>query len=152
MTEERSRGVVLYTLTGLLLAGGGVWFVRSAPETGTDPRLAAWQETAEQVLPDQPLQADAETIVLRGDLAAERSNPVESGFYALSMICVGAGHVRVRVSAGGNDSGLAVPCVDKPARHTIEVGLATKFYLQVTPEENAGTAVFRWQLRRTNRN
>ena len=152
MTEERSRGIVLYALTGLMLAVGGVWFVRSAPVKELDPRVEAWQATAERELPDQPLQVDADTMVVRGGRTAERNAQIDVGFFALTMICVGTGHVRVRVSTGGDDSGRAVPCSDDPSPQTIRMGLAGQFYLHVSGEENRSAAVFRWQLQRTSRN
>jgi hypothetical protein len=151
VTDERSRGVVLYGLTALMLAGGVFWFLRAAPSTEVDPRVAAWRETAESVLPDLPLQADADTIVLRGEQAAERSTAIDGGSYALSMLCAGTGQVRVRVSTGDNDSGRAVRCSDEPTPETIRVALADEFYLQVSAEEDGGGAVFRWRLQRTRR-
>jgi hypothetical protein len=151
VTDERSRGVVLYGLTALALAGGGVWFLRAAPQTEPDPRVAVWQATAESRLPDMPLQEDADTIVLRGDLAAERNTPIRAGSYALSVICAGTGQVRVRVSTGGTDSGRAVPCSDQPTPEIIRVALVDQFYLQVSAEEDRGGAVFRWRLQRAGR-
>jgi len=147
VTDERSRGVVLYALTALVLAGGGLWFVRAAPDTSADPRAEAWQQAAEQALPDMPLQEDADTIALRGDAPAERTISIDTGAFALSMVCAGVGHVRVKVSTGERDSGRAVQCSPDPTPQTIRIGLAEQFYLQVAAEEQSA-AVFRWQLRR----
>jgi len=149
VTDERRRGVVLYALTALTLAAGAVWYAWAAPQIGPDPRVQQWRATAERLLPDLPLQTMADTIVLENDLAAERRSPIVGGSYALSMICAGTGHVRVRLSTGGNDSGRAVRCSDKPSPDTIRVALADKFFLSVAAEEDEGVAVFRWRLERT---
>lgn len=148
MTEERIRGVTLYALAAVVLLGGGLWFVRAAPETGDDPRLRAWQEKVEQLLPDVPLQALADTVVLTGDLANERTSPVDRGSYRLAMTCAGTGKVRVRVSNNRRDSGRAIVCSESPEVGRIEVALADEFYLQVSGEEDQGGAVFRWRLER----
>lgn len=152
MIAERARGTVLYSLTALILLGGGLWFVRAAPDTEPDPRIPAWRATAEQALPDRPLQAMAETVVLDGRLGTERSTPVDGGEYALSMICAGTGKVRVRVSTGSNDSGRAVPCSEAPAVDRLQVSLAEEFFISLSAEgDDSSGAVFRWRLDRTRR-
>jgi hypothetical protein len=139
---------MLYALTGVLLLGGGVWFLRAAPDTGADPRIAGWRETAERLLPDLPLQAMAETIVLTGELGTERSAPVDGGSYSLSMICAGTGQVRVRLSSTGNDSGRAVQCGETPEVDRLRVAVADEFFMRLTAENDEGGAVFRWRLER----
>ena len=149
MIGDRKRGVLLYSLAGVVLLIGGLWFFGAAPQTGVDPRVAEWQTTAERLLPDLPLQTMADTIVLTGDIATERTSPVDGGSYALSMICAGTGQVRVRLSSNGTDSGLAVRCSDAPTERRLRVALAGEFFLSVSAEEDDGGAVFRWRLERT---
>lgn len=139
---------MLYALTGALLLGGGLWFLWAAPDTGTDPRIAAWRETAERVLPDLPLQAMAETIVLNGALATDRTTPVDGGSYSLSMVCAGTGQVRVQLSSTGNDSGRAVQCGEAPEVDRLRVAVADEFFMRVSAENDEGGAVFRWRLER----
>ncbi|GLY97017.1 DUF6023 family protein [Actinoplanes sp. NBRC 103695] len=148
MTEERIRGVTLYALAAVVLLGGGLWFVRAAPQTGEDPRLRAWQQKVERVLPDVPLQALADTVTLTGDLATERTSPVDRGSYSLVMACAGTGKVRVRVSNNRRDSGRAILCSENPVVGRLAVALADEFYIQVSGEEDHGGAVFRWRLER----
>jgi hypothetical protein len=153
VTEDRTRGALLYSLAGAVLVGGGLWFLRAAPETGLDPRVAGWQETAERLLPDLPLQTMADTIVLTGDISTEHNSPVDGGSYLLSVVCAGTGQVRVRLSSSGlNDSGRGVRCSDNPTAEQLTVGLAGEFYLSVSGEQNQGSAVFRWRLERTGGN
>ncbi|MFG1605784.1 DUF6023 family protein [Actinoplanes sp. NPDC049265] len=147
MSEERLRGVLLYGLAAVVLLGGGLWFVRAAPLTGADPRLQAWQETVEGLLPDRP-RALAETVRLDGDRAAERTSPVDSGSYTLAMVCAGTGRARVRVSTNRRDSGRAVPCSDNPEIGRLDVALADEFYIEITGEDEQSGAVFRWRLER----
>jgi hypothetical protein len=147
---DRARGVLLYSLAGVVLLAGGLWFVRAAPQTGPDPRVARWQRIAEEALPDLPLQTMADTIVISGDAGTERSNAVDGGSYALSMVCAGAGQVRVRLSSSGsNDSGRAVRCSEEPTPEQLRVALADEFHLSVSGERQDGHAVFRWRLERT---
>jgi hypothetical protein len=148
---ERVRGTVLYALSAVLLLAGGVWFVRSAPDDGDDPRVVAWRQTAVRLLPDQPLQVTSDTIVVTGDMSTERTADVQGGSYALSMICLGdGGQVRVRLSASGDeDSGRGVPCSSDPSTVTLTVALASDFFMLVAGETEGGTAVFRWRLDRT---
>ncbi|MCA2213585.1 DUF6023 family protein [Jidongwangia harbinensis] len=147
---DRSRGVVLYAATGVVLLTGAVWFVRAAPDTGVDPRVAAWRATAEGLLPDEPRQAVADTMVLTGVTTRERTAPVDSGAYTLIMVCAGTGRVRVRLSAVSSDSGRAVRCADDPVREQLDdLGLPGEFFMLVTSEPaDTGSVVFRWRLDR----
>ena len=150
MIPDRTRGVLLYALAGAVLLGGGVWFFRAAPPSGLDPRVARWQATAEEMLPDLALQTMADTIVITSDVSTERNAPVDGGSYSLSMVCAGTGQVRVRLSSSGsNDSGLAVRCSDEPTPEQLRVALADEFYMSVSGEQDDGGAVFRWRLERT---
>ncbi len=147
---DRTRGALLYSLTGAVLLGGGLWFFGTAPEDGRDPRIARWQATVEERLPDLAMQTLADTMVVGGDLSTERTSPVDGGWYALSVVCAGTGQVRVRLSSSdGNDTGRAVPCSDDPSPQRLQVALADEFYLSVAAEESDGGAVFRWRLERT---
>jgi hypothetical protein len=142
-------GVSLYAFALVLLVAGGVWFVRTAPDTGEDPAVAAGRATVERLLPDLPRQAQAETMVLGAGVRTERSTDVAGGSYALAMLCVGDGQVRVRLSAVGEDSGRAVPCSEQdPQPVELTVGLADNLYLAVSAETE-GPAVFRWRVTRT---
>lgn len=144
----RPHGALLYLTFGIVLVAAVVWFVRAAPDTGDDPRVAGWRRSAVEQLPDVPLQAAADTMVMTGDAAAARSANVGGGSYDLSMICLGdGGQVRVRLSSAGQDSGRGVPCAEPPTEVTVTVALDAEFYLEVTGETQ-GTAVFRWRLDR----
>lgn len=149
MTDARARGVFLYVLSATVVAGGALWFVRSDP-TRTDPRIDGWRGTVERVLPDRESQVSAETMVLGENGTAERTSAVNGGSYTLAMVCAGTGHVRVRLSSTGTDSGRAVQCApDAPQPDRIQVGLADQFFMEVTAEGGgAGGAVFRWRLER----
>jgi hypothetical protein len=147
---ERDRGRALYALFAVLFAAGGVWFFRAAPGAGADPRLAGWQTTASRLLPDQPFQIKADTIVVTGDRTTERSTGVAAGAYSLSMVCLGdGGQVRVRLSSSGDDSGRGLPCTEDPSTVTLTVALATDFYMTVSGETGGPAAVFRWRLDRS---
>jgi hypothetical protein len=149
MMGHRGRGVALYALFAVLVAGGGAWFVRAAPRTGADPRLAGWQTTAARLLPDQSFQIKADTIVISGDRSTERTTAVDAGAYSLSMVCLGdGGQVRVRLSEGGDDSGRGLPCTEDPRTVTLTVALATHFFMTVSGETGGPAAVFRWRLDR----
>ena len=147
MTEERTRGVLLYAVAAIVVLGGGVWFVRAAPATGPDERVRAWQETVEKLLPDAP-SAVAETVVLQNNLPTDRTSDVAGGSYSLAMVCAGTGRVRVRVSNSRSDSGRAVLCAEQPSPEKIDVALADEFYIQISAENDQGGAVFRWRLER----
>jgi hypothetical protein len=149
VTDERARGVVLYALAGVMLLGGGVWFVRAAPVEQSDD-VAAWRATAERVLPDSSLQFMAETLVLNSGGRTERTSPVVGGAYILSMVCsAAAGQVRVRLSTIGPDSGRAVPCAaEDPDVERIQVALVDELYLRLSAEDAERGVVFRWRLDR----
>jgi hypothetical protein len=149
--DDWGRGALLYSLAGVVLLGGGLWFFRAAPATGDDPRVAGWRETAERLLPELPLQASAETMVLVSGASVERNTPVDGGSYTLSMVCAGTGRIRVQLSASGNDSGRAVSCSDDPDADRVRVALADEFYIRVSVEDDDGGAVFRWRLERSRR-
>jgi hypothetical protein len=147
--EDRAAGATLYAFALVLLLVGGVWFVRAAPEVGEDPAVVAGRATVERLLPDLPRQAGAETMVLAAGGRKERNTSVVGGAYALAMLCVGDGQVRVRLSATGEDSGRAVPCsAEEPEPVELTVGLADDLFMAVSAETR-GAAVFRWRVIRT---
>ncbi|MEU4220986.1 DUF6023 family protein [Actinoplanes sp. NPDC026623] len=146
MTGNRARSVVLYGLAGVLLIAGVLWFVRTAPRTGEDPAVTAGRKTAERLLPDLPLQSEAETMVLAAGVRTERTTSVRGGSYTLALLCIGAGQIRVRLSAQGVDSGRAVPCDEgEPVPLELTVGLADEFFMAVSAETD-GPSVFRWRV------
>jgi hypothetical protein len=144
--KDRVAGAAPYALALVLLAAGGVWFVRAAPETGEDPAIVAGRATVERLLPDLPTQAEAETMVLATARRAERNTAVPGGSYTLAVLCAGDGQVRVRLSDTGLDSGRAVPC-DRQNPQPVEfmIGLADELFLAVSAETD-GAAVFRWRV------
>lgn len=152
MTGARARGVVLYSLAAALLLGGAFWYVRAAPAgMRPDPRVAAWREAADRLLPDRQQQITSGTIVMSDGTSTQRTHAVIGGSYALSMICLGDhGAVRVRLSGKGYDSGRAVPCAASPQPVTVTVGLADQFFMLVDAETDTSAAVFRWRLDRAN--
>jgi hypothetical protein len=142
------RGVTLYGLAALLLLAGVLWFVRAAPRTGEDPAIKAGRRTAELLLPDLSMQSEAETMVLAAGVRTERSTSVQGGSYSLSMLCIGAGQIRVRLSTQGEDSGRAVPCDEgEPVPVELTVGLADEFFMSVSAETDR-PVVFRWRVAR----
>ncbi|MFI7596809.1 DUF6023 family protein [Actinoplanes sp. NPDC049681] len=148
MTRDRAQGVTLYALAALLVAAGGVWFLRAAPDRGEDPRITAGRRTVELLLPEVPMQAQAETMVLAAGDQAERSSAVRGGSYELAVACLGSGRVRVRLSSATDDSGRAVPCAaESPEKVEVSVALASAFFMAVSAETE-GTSVFRWRLTR----
>jgi hypothetical protein len=150
VTDERARGVVLYALAGVMLLGGGVWFVRADPKIEPSEDVAGWRATAERVLPDTSLQSMAETVVLTSGGRTERTSPVASGAFILSMLCTApTGQVRVRLSPAGADTGRAVPCdAEKPEVARVQVALVEQLYLRLSAENADQGAVFRWRLDR----
>ena len=149
MIDERSRGFILYTLAGLVLVAGGTWYLRSDPLVDDSPQVAAWRELAERSLPDLPLQATAETVVLSSGGRVERRSPIEDGPYILSVVCAGLTG-QVRVWLGANESGRAVPCSEEtPAVNRFPVALVDELQVRLAAENDTGGAVFRWRLERS---
>jgi len=143
--RDRVAGAAPYALALVLLVAGVLWFVRAAPRTGEDPAVVAGRATVERLLPDVTRQAQAQTMVLAAGQRTERSTSVQGGSYAVAMVCVGDGQVRVRLSETGEDSGRAVPCgTAEPQPVELTVGLASQLFLAVSAETQ-GPAVFRWR-------
>lgn len=148
MRGDRAAGTVLYALALVLLLAGGAWFVRAAPRLGEDPAVVAGRATAERLLPEVGAQAQAETLILAEGARRDRSTVVPGGSYALVMLCVGNGQVRVWLNSRGDDSGRAVRCATPdPQPVELTVGLAEGFELAMSAETQ-GTVVFRWRVTR----
>jgi hypothetical protein len=147
---DRAQGFVLYGLAALVLLAGGAWFVLADPIAGEPPELAAWRAAAEESLPDLPVQAMAETLVLSSGGRTERTTPVDGGSYTLSMVCAGpSGQVRVRLGTGP-ESGRAVPCRETvPSVDRVRVALVGELTMRLSAENDTGGAVFRWRLERS---
>lgn len=144
----RTHRALLYVIFGTLLLSGGLWYFRTAPEPGEDPRVTVWRQSAVEQLPDMPLQVAADTMVLTGNASAVRTKAVAGGAYDLTMICLGdGGQVRVRLSTTSQDTGRGIPCAQPPTQTTLTFGLDANFFMEVSGE-TAGTAVFRWRLDR----
>jgi hypothetical protein len=110
--------------------------------------VTAARATAERLLPDRPRQAHAETIVLEPAGRTERTTPVTAGSYVVTLLCVGEGQVRVRLSDTGEDSGRGVPCArEDPQPVELTVGLADALFLALS-SETKGPAVLRWRVTR----
>jgi hypothetical protein len=149
VSTDRAKGAALYAFALVLLVAGGVWFVRTAPQTGEDPAVVAGRATVERLLPDLPRQAEAETAVLSAGKRVERNTAVQGGSYALAMLCVGDGQIRVRLSDTGLDSGRAVLCDRRePEPVELTVGLADELFMAMSAETD-GPAVFRWRVIRS---
>ena len=141
--------MTLYALALGLVAAGGFWFFRTAPDTGEHEGLAAGRRTLEALLPDVPAQAEAETMILAAGDREERNTSVRGGSYAVALACVGDGQVRVRLSTTSEDSGRAVRCApERPEPVELTVGLANAFYM-VVAAETEDPAVCRWRLIRS---
>ena len=149
MTSHRTNGVLLYSLAVVLLIGGGLWFVRAAPQVGPDPRLAVWRTAVARVVPDLATQVTAATMVLGAAApSSERLDGLNSGAYTLMVACAGdpVGRIRIRLSESGNDSGRAVQCAENPTAVSLTVALADTFVMLVSAETAGRPAVFRWRL------
>ena len=146
---ERARHALLYVIFVGLLVSGGLWYLRTAPDPGEDPRVALWRRSAVEQLPDLPLQVAADTMVMAENGSAVRTTSVAGGSYDLTMICLGdGGRVRVRLSTTSRDTGRGIPCAQPPSQVTVTVGLDANFFMEVAGETD-GTAVFRWRQDRS---
>ena len=149
MSSDRVTGATLNASALVLLVAGATWYFGTAPQLGEDPAVTEGRATVERLLPDLPRQARAETMVLTAGLNIERTTDVSGGSYALTLLCVGDGQVRVRLSAVGEDTGRAVPCgAGDPEPVELMVGVADDLYFSVTAETE-GQAVFRWRVARS---
>ncbi|MFI5932506.1 DUF6023 family protein [Actinoplanes sp. NPDC051494] len=147
MTQDRALGVTLYALAVLLLAAGASWFFTAVPRIGEDPALTDGRRALERLIPELPLQADAETLVIGPGSMADRSSAVRGGAYALVVACAGEGRLRLRLSTTTTDPGRVIPCAARPAPVELTVTPAGMFFLTVNSESEREVA-FRWRLTR----
>ena len=148
MIGERARGALLYAFAGLVLVGGGAWWVRAAPREAPGSRIEQWRLAAERLLPDADRQEAAETLPLAAGVDRKVVASIGNGGHALSVVCVGGRASEVRISLGINDSGMRVPCFGAHRLLSLNVGLAGKLQLDVSVGD-AGPVVFRYSIRRT---
>jgi hypothetical protein len=149
VTGERARGATLYTFAAVLLLSGGLWFERAAPERQGDGGIATARATVERLLPDLPQSSESETLVLvAGEPTERRTTMLRGGSYTVTMLCLGEGQVRVKLSEMGEDTGKAVHCSSgAPEPVELALGLAEELYLSLSAE-TSGPAVFRWRATR----
>ena len=149
MTGERARGATLYTFAAVLLLTGGLWFERAAPARQADEGIATARATVERLLPDLPQSSESETLVLvAGEPTERRTTTLRGGSYTVTMLCLGKGQVRVKLSETGEDTGKAVHCsAGAPEPVELALGLAEELYLSLSAE-TSGPAVFRWRATR----
>jgi len=143
---ERARGVVLYACAGLILAGGGVWWVRAAPRSILDPRIAQWQQSAERMLPDTDNQQTAGTVALAAGVEQEVLADGGDGPLVVSVVCVGGAGSAMRISLSeAGDSGRGLDCAGDQAPFQFKVTAPDQLRMNVTVTET-GPVVFRYAL------
>jgi hypothetical protein len=101
VTRERAHGLQLYALAAVLLIGGIVWFFRTEPYVGADPRVLAWQATVIREVPDVQPQVGSGTLMIGSGAEREARAPVDGGSFTLTMVCAGIGQVRGAAELGG---------------------------------------------------
>lgn len=152
MRAERARGAVLYGCAVALLAAGGAWWFRAAPhDPSSDPLIEQWWRNAQQLLPDDGGQDEADTLALPAGADRQVLADVGSGKYLISVVCVGAAGSQVRVSLGeaGTDSGHGLNCADRNPSDHFEVGTSGQLRIYVSVSA-AGPVVFRYSVTRTS--
>lgn len=149
MVGERARGAVLYACAGLVLAGGGVWWVRAAPRGLDDPEVTQWRRSAERLLPDTDNQESAGTVPLAAGADQEVVADGGDGSYQVSVICVGGAGSSLRISLSDTgDSGHGLDCAsDDHTPFQFKVSIPDQLRMNVTVTE--GPVVFRYSLVRT---
>ncbi len=144
---DRVPAAVLYAVAVVLLALGGVWWVRAAPSPARiDPELAAWRATVEELLPGRDDELQADTVILDGEEQESFIVDVQPGPHLLSVVCAGRGQVQVDVTTSGSPGeGRPLSCLESPRPFTVPIGLSDTFQMEVF--SSAGDrAVLRWQL------
>jgi uncharacterized protein DUF6023 len=150
MVGERARGAVLYACAGLVLAGGGVWWVRAAPPVSADPQIKQWQRTAVQLLPDTDGQDSSGTVALAAGADQEVLAEGGEGSFVVSVICVGGADSSLRISLSDtDDSGHGLDCAGDPAPFQFKVSIPDQLRMNVTVNDS-GPVVFRYSLSRTD--
>ncbi|GAA0544831.1 hypothetical protein GCM10010172_28050 [Paractinoplanes ferrugineus] len=151
MTGERARGVVLYLSAAVLLAGGALWWFRTAPNDEIDPRIEQWSQAALRLLPDTDEQETAATLPLGAGVDREVEANLENGSYLVRILCVGGpdSQVRVRLGQEGSDSGRGLSCDRTTEPDSFTVGTAGQLRMTLTVGP-AGPVVLRYALQRQN--
>jgi hypothetical protein len=146
VTSERARGAVLYAGAALLLAAGGVWWVRAEPEPEVDPDVARWSATAERLLPEPPDAEATETVELGVGAERQIDAPIDTGNQRLSVVCVGEADSIVRVSLGLiDDSGRGLHCTGDQAPTRFEVFLIDNLHMNLAVT-GSSPVVFRYSV------
>ncbi len=146
MTSERVRGIILYLCAGLVLAGGGLWWLHAAPKAGIDPQLAQWRQAAEQALPDDSNQQSANTEILAAGVDRVFSIDAGTGSYLISVVCVGADGSELRINLGDpSDSGHGLNCVKGQPPYNFNVGISGSLDLHVTVA-HTGPVILRYTV------
>jgi hypothetical protein len=149
MVGERARGAVLYACAGLVLAGGGVWWVRAAPRDLVDPRIEQWQSSAQRLLPDADNQESAGTVALGAGADQEVLAEGGDGSFMVSVICVGGAGSSLRISLSDtDDTGHGLDCAGDPTPFQFKVSIPDQLRMNVTVNDS-GPVVFRYSLLRT---
>lgn len=149
MVGERARGAVLYACAGLMLAGGGVWWVRAAPREVVDPRIERWQSSALRLLPDTDNQDSSGTVALAAGADQDVLAEGGAGSFLVSVICVGGDGSSVRISLSEtDDSGHGLDCAGDPTPFQFKVSIPDQLRINVSVNES-GPVVFRYSLART---
>ena len=120
------RGLLIYGVATVLLAGGSLWWSQRPVST---PRVPPENDV---VL--LPAGADHQVVADAG-----------GGEYTVWMVCVGGAGSRVRVSMGSaaDDSGRGLDCAGEPAHFTVSVGGRLRMNVRVA---DAGPVVFRYAV------
>jgi len=146
---ERGRGAVLYACAGLVLAGGGLWWVRAAPRDRVDPEIARWQHSAEQLLPDLEKQESADTLALAAGADQDVLADVSDGSFRVSVVCVGGAGSQLRISLGdAEDSGHGLDCAGDHTPYNFNVAIPDQLRMSLSVGES-GPVVFRYSILRT---
>jgi Family of unknown function (DUF6023) len=146
VTSERARGAVLYGGAALLLAAGGLWWIRAKPVPEIDPDVARWTATAERLLPEPPDAEATETVELGAGAERQVDAPVDTGNQRLSVVCVGESDSIVRVSLGTiDDSGRGLHCAGEQPPTRFEVFLLDHLHMNLNVS-GSSPVVFRYSV------
>jgi hypothetical protein len=146
VTADRIRGAVLYAGAVVLLAAGGVWWVRAAPRQPVELDVTQWTATAQRLLP-APDEAEADdTIELGAGVDREISVKVDDGSHHLEVVCVGGQDSVVRVTLGTyHDSGRGLDCAGSQRPTGFNLGVAGGLRMNLSVG-GSGPVVFRYTV------
>jgi len=144
---ERTRGVLLYAFAAVVLAAGGIWWFRAAPQQAVDPQIQQWRQSAERLVPDLDNQDAGETLALAAGAEREVQANVSNGSFRVTVVCVGGGDssVRISLSDSGADSGHGLDCSGDRRPFGFPVAVAGQLRINVNVGE-AGPVVFRYTV------